>query len=430
MADAKSKPVFDGAMLSPRLNPKGDVKSHVMSLPIGKPVATGGIAVARAYKHAAGKSSTYSPQVVDMIYHMAREGTFSDEYVQQFVTAKLTAERDCPRHTPQLTWDQLVFLSANLTRLVIDPYREACNSRVQIGTERPSPLTLQWPIVYGGFKLECLPEPLPGQVAKVAAEAGIAVTIGTDASTTMSCAVPRIQEVDATQLPISLNGAAAVQISAPYATQLDRITVGSALESLRKQTDGQVPIGIVAPAFNAPKVIDRTVDLGVDFYVADAQWTDAVRPQAILPELHEAPAIHVLADTVDRLRHHCKEETVQVIYHGGIRGGADAGKAICLGATAVSLGLSAIIGMGFKITQVSDEETLLTHLKGEGRESQEIATHLYNFAKSVNVEVTMLARASGKSSVTNMEPEDLRALTIAVSEATGIPLVGKDRNFR
>ena len=42
----------------------------------------------------------------------------------------------------------------------------------------------------------------------------------------------------------------------------------------------------------------------------------------------------------------------------------------------------------------------------------------------------MLARACGKSSVTNMEPEDLRALTVAVSAATGIPVAGKDYNFR
>ena len=42
----------------------------------------------------------------------------------------------------------------------------------------------------------------------------------------------------------------------------------------------------------------------------------------------------------------------------------------------------------------------------------------------------MLARACGKSSVTNMEPEDLRSMSIAVSAATGVPLAGRDVQFR
>ena len=58
------------------------------------------------------------------------------------------------------------------------------------------------------------------------------------------------------------------------------------------------------------------------------------------------------------------------------------------------------------------------------------ARRVLNVAKSIVMEVTMLARACGKTSVTNMEPEDLRSLSIAVSEATGIPVAGKDFDFR
>ena len=38
----------------------------------------------------------------------------------------------------------------------------------------------------------------------------------------------------------------------------------------------------------------------------------------------------------------------------------------------------------------------------------------------------MLARACGKSDVHDLEPEDLRALTLEASMITGIPLVGTD----
>ena len=37
----------------------------------------------------------------------------------------------------------------------------------------------------------------------------------------------------------------------------------------------------------------------------------------------------------------------------------------------------------------------------------------------------MMARCTGKTKLENLEPEDMRAITIATSMASGIPLVGK-----
>ena len=36
----------------------------------------------------------------------------------------------------------------------------------------------------------------------------------------------------------------------------------------------------------------------------------------------------------------------------------------------------------------------------------------------------MMARCTGKANLLNVEPEDLRALTVATAAATGIPLAG------
>ena len=47
-----------------------------------------------------------------------------------------------------------------------------------------------------------------------------------------------------------------------------------------------------------------------------------------------------------------------------------------------------------------------------------------NILKSCSVEASMMARCTGKTNLHNVEPEDLRAITLATSEATGIPLVG------
>lgn len=419
----ESKKSFDGATLSKRLKPKQDAP---VSLPIGKPSVA---AVARRYKHAAGKSSTYAPEVVDMIYRMSREGDLDDQTVCEFVGAKLLAERESPDPQPPVTWDQLVFLSANLTRLVIDPYREKCNSQVTIGSERARPLPLDWPVIFGGIDFTRIPDALLSHTLAAATEANLALLVRPSWRLDNAAKSNPIFCVDIMKSPAEMPDAAAVVLTAPLAGQLTGKSIAPMIKQIRQQTDGQIPVGVVAPAINSSWVVDQTIQLELDFYLADAQWTGQQAPGEVLPELGEAPSIRVLADVVDRLRHHRKEELVQVIYHGGIRGGADAGKALCLGASAVTIGLATVLGMGFRIARINDEASLLKELEYP-LERDDAIRRIINVAKSINTEVTMLARASGKSSVKNMEPEDLRALTIGTSAATGIPVAGKDFNFR
>jgi hypothetical protein len=44
----------------------------------------------------------------------------------------------------------------------------------------------------------------------------------------------------------------------------------------------------------------------------------------------------------------------------------------------------------------------------------------------MNMELQMLARGCGKAEVHDLEPEDMRALTLEASMITGIPLAGMD----
>jgi len=54
----------------------------------------------------------------------------------------------------------------------------------------------------------------------------------------------------------------------------------------------------------------------------------------------------------------------------------------------------------------------------------EAAERVANFMHAMTLELQMLARACGKADVHDLEPEDLRALTLEASAITGIPLVG------
>ncbi|MCZ6861866.1 MAG: hypothetical protein O7I42_16585 [Alphaproteobacteria bacterium] len=53
------------------------------------------------------------------------------------------------------------------------------------------------------------------------------------------------------------------------------------------------------------------------------------------------------------------------------------------------------------------------------------AAAVANIIKASCGEASMMARCTGKTQLHNLEPEDLRALTLATAEATDILLVGK-----
>ena len=53
-----------------------------------------------------------------------------------------------------------------------------------------------------------------------------------------------------------------------------------------------------------------------------------------------------------------------------------------------------------------------------------------NFINAMTMELQMLARACGKANVHDLEPEDMRALTLEAALITGIPLVGTEVNLR
>ena len=59
----------------------------------------------------------------------------------------------------------------------------------------------------------------------------------------------------------------------------------------------------------------------------------------------------------------------------------------------------------------------------------EAADRVANFINSMTMEMQMLARACGKSNVHDLEPEDLRALTLEASFISGIPVVGTNLVF-
>ena len=59
------------------------------------------------------------------------------------------------------------------------------------------------------------------------------------------------------------------------------------------------------------------------------------------------------------------------------------------------------------------------------RTSEERADGVASILKACANEASMMARCTGKTNLMNIEPEDIRAISVATAKATNIPMAGR-----
>ena len=347
---------------------------------------------ARCYRcDAETGSADYSVQHREDIFSMARTDPQDAPKLKAMLDRRLRLrENPFPQERPACL-DDLVFLPANLSRLVIDPYREAC----KIGWRLGGRLDLDIPFFVAGFDEA-------SEELKVAVDRGV-VAAGA------ACLGATRPGPNAPWLQLCESGRDAPSHDAAGVVY----RVGERWHPMPTARAEQILGLLLASRRDLEDAIVYALERGFDLLVLDG--TGALGGE--WPELRAAPDLALARETIATLRRLKKEEMIDIAWFGGARSGTDAAKLVGLGVNAIGYGVAVALALGGEITQTGVRFA-------PDRNEEERTGAVVNILKANAGEASMMARCAGKTRLHNIEPEDLRSITRATAAATGIPLAG------
>lgn len=434
--------------------------------------------------HPLRASHSFPPQVIDQIQMMAEEGHYE--------IRGWGAKRKLP------TFDDLVFVTASASRYPLEGYRERCETKTVLGSRFASrPIELDIPITIAGMSFGSLSANAKEALGRAATAVGTSTTTGDggmtaeerNASKTLvyQCLPSRygfnpedLRKADAIEIVIGQGakpgggGMLLGQKVSDRVAEMRTLPAGvdqrSAsrhpdwvgpddlvikIEELREATDWEKPIYVKVGATRTENDVKLAVAAGADVVVVDGMQGGTGATQDVFIEHAGIPTLPAVRIAAEALRDIGKQHEVQLIVSGGIRSGADAAKALALGATAVSIGVASLIALGCNRGAWYDRSDWVDATEGyqslgtepgfchhchtgecpvgittqdpilSARLDPDVgAQWVTNYLRAMTMELTTLARACGKSDVHNLEREDLVALTIEAAAMAGVPLAG------
>ena len=388
-------------------------------------------------------------------------------------------------------FDDLLFLGASISRYPLEGYRETCNTKVTLGTRyAKKPLELDIPVTVAGMSFGALSGPAKEALGRGASAAGTSTTTGDGGMTPEERGQSKhlvyqllpsrygmnpndLRKADAIEVVIGqgakpggggmLLGQKIDDRVAEMRTLPKGVDQRSACRhpdwtgpddlkikilELREITNWQVPIFIKIAGARPYYDTALATKAGADVVVIDGMQGGTAATQEVFIENVGQPTLACIRPAVEALQDLDMHREVQLIISGGIRNGADAAKAIALGADAVSIGSAAMIAIGDNDPKWEAEYQELGTMAGayddwhEGKDPAGIFTQdptlmkrldpvkagkrLSNFLKVMTLEAQTIARACGKNDLHNLEPEDLVALTLEAAAMAKVPLAGTD----
>ena len=426
-------------------------------------------------------SQIFTPWVIDDIHAKADLGRYR---LRGFSTFQKVTH-----------FDDLTFLSTGLTRFPLEGYKEKCETRTEIGAlNAKTPLTLETPIYITGMSYGALSANAKTALGKAATMVGTASCTGDggmlqserDASDKLIYQLlpsrygfnPRhLVQAQAVEIVVGQGAKPGTGGMLMGVKVLDHIAemrdlptgidqrsparhpdwlgpddLAVKIEQIREATDWQIPVHIKLGACRVTDDVKLAAKAGADAIVIDSMVAGTGASAEVLLDHSGIPTVPAIVMAREALRELGLYGKVSLIASGGIRSGADAAKALALGADAVAIGLSALIALNCnrEITE-SDFASEVGVPAGQCSHCQtgkcpvgiatqnpdltarldpdEGAERVANFINSMTMEMTLLTRSLGKSDVHSLEPEDLAALTIEASAMAQVPLVGTGKIY-
>ncbi|MDA9687786.1 FMN-binding glutamate synthase family protein [Candidatus Pelagibacter sp.] len=286
-------------------------------------------------------------------------------------------------------FDDLLFLGASMSRYPLEGYREACNTKVTLGTRyAKKPLELDIPITIAGMSFGALSGRAKEALGRGASMAGTSTTTGDGGMTPEERGQSKnlvyqllpsrygmnpddLRKADAIEIVIGqgakpggggmLLGQKISDRVAEMRTLPKGIDQRSACRhpdwtgpddlkikilEIREITGWKVPIFIKVAGARPYYDTALAVKAGADVVVLDGMQGGTAATQEVFIENVGQPTLACIRPAVDALQDLDQHRKVQLIISGGIRNGADVAKAMALGADAVSIGSAAMIALG------------------------------------------------------------------------------------
>ncbi|HUH99678.1 MAG TPA: glutamate synthase-related protein, partial [Nitrososphaerales archaeon] len=245
------------------------------------------------------------------------------------------------------TLDELTFLAAGLTRFPLEGYKEKCKTETVLGSRFASkPLAIETPIyVYGSSELDREVKVGLAQGSSMARTA-LSTSGSVSAEERKSCQ-RMIYEVPAERSALKAVPAIkaeAIQVNLQSQTPSDLLT--EIIKRIRSERESKVPVFVSLFGGRVEDGVRAAVKAGADGILIQGLNTTGITSPDGLPNYYRLPIIAAVPRAREALRA-CKVlGEVSLMVGTGMRNGADAAKALALGADAVRIDDSALVAMG------------------------------------------------------------------------------------